>query len=66
MSERPHPLAGWACASGVVLIWSGWVVISRLGVFQTLNSYDIMALRFGVASLAVAPFVWRFWPRQLK
>jgi drug/metabolite transporter (DMT)-like permease len=49
-----------------VLIWSGWVVISRLGVFQTLNSYDIMALRFGVASVAVAPFVWRFWPRQLK
>jgi drug/metabolite transporter (DMT)-like permease len=66
MSESPHPLAGWACAAGVVLIWSGWVVISRLGVFQTLNSYDIMALRFGVASLAVAPFVWRFWPRHLK
>jgi drug/metabolite transporter (DMT)-like permease len=65
-TDTPHPLTGWACAAGVVLIWSGWVVISRLGVFQTLNSYDIMALRFGVASVAVAPFVWRFWPRQLK
>ena len=51
---------------GVVLVWSGWVVISRLGVFQVLNSYDIMALRFAVASVAVAPFVWRFWPRHLK
>lgn len=57
---------GWLAAFGVVLIWSGWVVVSRLGATQTLTMFDIMALRFGVASVVVVPFVWRFWPRDLR
>ncbi len=66
MSEPARPLIGWLAAFGVVVIWSGWVVVSRLGVVQTLTIYDMVALRFAVASVAVAPFVWRYWPRKLR
>lgn len=65
MSDASRPLPGWLAAFGVVIIWSGWVVVSRLGVVQTLTIYDLVALRFVVATVAVAPFVWRYWPRQL-
>lgn len=60
-----RPLFGWLAAFSVVWIWSGWVVVSRLGVVQSLTIYDMAALRYAVASVAVAPFVWRFWPRDL-
>jgi drug/metabolite transporter (DMT)-like permease len=66
MSEPARPQIGWLAAFGVVVIWSGWVVVSRLGVVQTLTIYDMVALRFAVASVAVAPFVWRYWPRKLR
>ncbi|MEM7224618.1 MAG: DMT family transporter [Pseudomonadota bacterium] len=66
MSDTARPSIGWLAAFGVVFIWSGWVVVSRLGVVQALTIYDMVALRFAVATLAVAPFVWRYWPRTLK
>lgn len=61
-----RPLIGWLAAFCVVVIWSGWVVVSRLGVVQTLTIHDMVALRFAVAAAAVAPFAWRYWPRQLR
>ncbi len=42
------------------------MVVSRLGVIQTLTIYDMVALRFAVATVVVAPFVWRHWPRELR
>ena len=66
MSDPTRPLIGWLAAFGVVVIWSGWVVVSRLGVVQTLTIHDMVALRFAVATAAVAPFVWRHWPRNLR
>ncbi|WP_417517430.1 DMT family transporter [Minwuia sp.] len=66
MPDFNRPSVGWLCAFGVVLIWSGWLVVSRLGVVQTLTIYDLMILRFGVAVAAAAPIIWRFWPRQMK
>jgi drug/metabolite transporter (DMT)-like permease len=58
-------MSGWLAAFGVVLIWSGWVVVSRLGVVQTLTIYDMVALRFLVDAIAVSPFVVSCWPRNL-
>jgi len=65
MPSSHHPLSGWLAAFGVLLIWSGWVVISRLGVVQTLTIYDMVALRFLVAVIAVSPFIVSNWPRNL-
>ena len=66
VSSPVRPLYGWLAAFAVVIIWSGWVVVSRFGVVQTLTIYDIMALRFTVAAVAISPLVWRFWPRRLR
>ncbi len=66
MSTSAHPQIGWLAAFGAVVVWSGWIVVSRLGVIQTLTIYDMMALRFFVAAVVVAPLLWRHWPRHLR
>ena len=42
-----------------VSIWSGWIVVARLGLRTSLTPWDIAALRFGVAGLLLLPFVLR-------
>lgn len=42
-----------------VSIWSGWIVIARLGLRTNLSPWDIAALRFGVAGFLLAPYVFR-------
>jgi len=56
---------GIAAASVVVMIWSGWVVISKLGVDSAMNIADLAALRYMVAGGLSAPFVlyYRAWRR---
>src|SRR4051812_13595728 len=40
-----------------VTIWSGWIVVARLGLKTSLTPWDIAALRFGVAGLLLLPYV---------
>jgi drug/metabolite transporter (DMT)-like permease len=40
-----------------VSIWSGWIVVARLGLKSSLTPWDIAALRFGVAGLLLLPYV---------
>ena len=40
-----------------VSIWSGWIVVARLGLKTNLTPWDIAALRFGVAGLLLLPYV---------
>jgi drug/metabolite transporter (DMT)-like permease len=42
-----------------VSIWSGWIVVARLGLQSSLTPWDIAALRFGVAGLILLPYVVR-------
>src|SRR5437016_13617049 len=42
-----------------VTIWSGWIVVVRLGLRTSLTPWDIAALRFGVAGLLLLPYVMR-------
>src|SRR2546422_9419982 len=42
-----------------VSIWSGWIVVARLGLRTSLTPWDIAALRFGVAGLLLAPYLLR-------
>lgn len=48
---------GWAVAA--ITIWSGSLVMLRLGVTTSLNAHDLTALRFGVAALFLAPVALR-------
>ena len=45
---------GAACLS--VVIWAGWIILSRLGVQTALTPYDITLLRFCTAALITLPF----------
>lgn len=40
-----------------VSIWSGWIVVARLGLRTSLAPWDIAALRFGVAGILMLPYV---------
>ena len=40
-----------------VSIWSGWIVVARLGLRTSLTPWDIAALRFGVAGLLLLPYL---------
>src|SRR5438445_9699098 len=42
-----------------VSIWSGWIVVARLGLRTSLTPWDIAALRFGVAGVLLLPYVIR-------
>jgi drug/metabolite transporter (DMT)-like permease len=48
-------LYGLAAAS----IWSGWIVVARLGVTTSLTPWDIAALRFGVGGMLLVPYLWQ-------
>jgi drug/metabolite transporter (DMT)-like permease len=50
-------LRGSLYGVAAVSIWSGWIVIARLGLRTSLDPWDIAALRFGVAGLLLLPYV---------
>ena len=56
---------GYAAGLGTVLIWAGFILISRLGGKTGLTGWDIVALRLGTASLVLLPFSfsipWSAW-----
>lgn len=62
MNESPVNKSGYFFVAGTILIWSGFVLVSRLGGTSVLNPFDITALRFSVAALVLLP-LWLFWKR---
>src|SRR3954463_13635840 len=50
-------LQGSLYGLAAVGIWSGWIVVARLGLRTSLTPWDIAALRFGVAGLILLPYV---------
>src|SRR5258708_35622231 len=50
-------LRGAACGLAAVSIWSGWIVVARLGLKSSLTPWDIAALRFGVAGFVLLPYL---------
>ncbi|PCJ35626.1 MAG: EamA family transporter [Moraxellaceae bacterium] len=53
---------GYLCALGAVLIWSGFILVSRMGGISPLLSYDIIAIRYTTCAGLLFP-VWFFWKR---
>lgn len=52
-----NTLIGLGGALGVTCVWTGWIVITRFGVTNTLSPYDLTALRFGIAGTIALPWV---------
>lgn len=65
----PKPRIGPAAAGalwglGAATLWSGWWVMTRLGVTGSLPGPDLAALRFSVAGLVMMPVLLLHW-RQI-
>ncbi|MCQ0090810.1 DMT family transporter [Roseovarius sp. M141] len=54
-----NTLLGICWAVIAIAVWSGSLVMLRLGVTTGLNAYDLTALRFGVAAVILAPVALR-------
>lgn len=55
--------AGYLLAAVTILIWAGFVVVSRVAGKSSLTAFDVTALRIGTAALVLSPW----WvPRLLK
>ena len=50
-------ILGIIAALLVVFIWSFWLIVSRIGVKTQLSIYDLAAIRFGLSSLFILPFI---------
>lgn len=56
MNQREQ-VQGYLAAIGTVAIWSGFIVVSRLGGKSVLTPFDVLALRLGFAAILLLPFV---------
>jgi drug/metabolite transporter (DMT)-like permease len=52
-------LKGAAFGVSAASIWASWSAVTRLAVTTSLDPWDIVALRFGVAGLLLSAIVWR-------
>jgi len=57
ISRRTVEGLGWATLA--IMVWSGSLVMLRLGVTTSLNIFDLTVLRFGVAAVILAPVALR-------
>jgi drug/metabolite transporter (DMT)-like permease len=55
---------GGVAAICVVFFWSGWHVISRLGVINHLTVYDLAGLRHGIGTVVALPYI--IWSRAWR
>ena len=62
--NRGSIIWGSVAAICVVFFWSGWVVISRLGVTSHLTVYDITGLRYGIGAVVALPYI--IWSRAWR
>jgi drug/metabolite transporter (DMT)-like permease len=63
-NERGSIILGSVTAICVVFFWSGWIVISRLGVTGHLTVYDITGLRHGIGAVVALPYI--IWSRAWR
>jgi drug/metabolite transporter (DMT)-like permease len=56
-TDSNNPILGIVAAIVVVFIWSGWLVVTKVGAESTLTIFDIAALRFGLSGLVSLPIV---------
>jgi drug/metabolite transporter (DMT)-like permease len=62
--NRSNIIWGGVAAICVVFFWSGWIVISRLGVTNHLTVYDVTGLRYVVGAAVALPYI--IWSRAWR
>ena len=56
MPDKQNQLTGYLAAGATLVIWTSFVLISRLGGKSVLTPYDVLALRLITAGLILLPF----------
>lgn len=46
---------GYALAFVTIVIWSGWMIVSRLGLLNSLTPFDVVFLRYTASGLIMLP-----------
>lgn len=63
MPTRPTShFTGYAAAWTIVLVWSFWLIVSRVANDSGLTVYDLAAMRYGLASLVALPLCIYYKP----
>lgn len=63
MSESPtSQIMGFAAAWCIVLVWSFWLIVSRVANDSGLTVYDLAAMRYGLASIIAIPLCIYYKP----
>jgi len=65
-AEKTSPAFGLLCALMIAGLWSGFIVVSRMGALSPLSIYDMAALRFSFAAALLLPATWLWWPWRLN
>jgi len=63
-NNQSNVVLGAAAAISVVFFWSGWIVVSRLGVTNNLTVYDVTGLRYSIGAAVVLPYI--IWSRAWR
>jgi drug/metabolite transporter (DMT)-like permease len=58
-ADRREFVIGIACALSVVVLWSSFHLISRVGVQTSLTPYDLVTLRVGIGGILMLPVLLR-------
>ena len=59
-SAADNTRRGLIYAAVAILIWTGFILISRAGSLASLAMTDMLAIRFGTAMVLLAPLAWRY------
>lgn len=61
-TSSPSHVTGYAAAWTIVLVWSFWLIVSRVANESGLTVYDLAAMRYGLASLVALPLCIYYKP----
>jgi len=61
-TNSPSHFTGYAAAWFIVLVWSFWLIVSRVANQSGLTIYDLAAMRYGLASLVAVPLCLYYRP----
>ena len=59
---KDEKIIGVFCALLAVLIWSGFILVSRVGGMSVLTPYDVIAIRYATCAVLLFP-VWLIFYR---
>ncbi|AJQ97384.1 DMT family transporter [Gynuella sunshinyii] len=58
--ERARKGKGIWFGLAAVAIWTGFILVSRAGALSGMEMTEVVAVRFGTASIILLPYIWKY------